>query len=658
MDNNGIYDYSSPLPTWNYTYLRDGNFTIKLRVTDDLGATAAATTMAVVADTRPTADFTASPTYGRAPLTVYFTNNSTGYDQPLFYEWDFDGNGWPDSYEQNPIFDFDNEGLYTVRLTVMDSDGSTDIKADYITVEDVYTVSPDFHYYGQTCVRETGSRTFVVSNNVADDLVIDPLYITGADAAEFSIENDNCSGKLVVQSGNCTFDVKFLPASAASKIATVNIPFSSPVTEIFQVSVGGGGVPCPDIAASKVIFSEDFSSGIPAGWAVNGQWSVADPCSREINSPFAEPWAIVDCMSTGGDELISAPFDAGLCSSLELRFSNQFNSDTDNAVVQASGDSGATWTDALFMAADDGYPTPNTKKVDISAVKGVQDARIKFNYLSGAAGDYWAVDNTLVICQPAQLEYSSPVQATSSPQTIVVDNKGTADLLTGTLSITGADNTEFGIYSENCFDRTIAPSESCTVDIEFLPVSEGMKYADLSIMSNDPDTPDLTVSLSGTGTLSDSDGDGYNMATDCDDTDPTINPGASETKHDGIDQDCNGYDLTIEITKAGYSAAKDDLSVEANSDLGSYANLELVGYAPMDWNRKKQVWKISVEDAGGDPGMVTVCGIEGCESATTNGGSSIGTEGKGKTCSDGMDNDEDGQTDCDDSDCSRNKSCK
>jgi hypothetical protein len=176
------------------------------------------------------------------------------------------------------------------------------------------------------------------------------------------------------------------------------------------------------------------------------------------------------------------------------------------------------------MAADDGYPTPNTKNADISAVKGVRDARIKFNYLSGVPGDYWAVDNTLVICQPAQLEFVSPVQTTSLPQTIVVDNKGTADLLTGTISITGADNTEFGIQSENCSNKTIAPLEGCTVDIEFLPVSEGVKYADLSIMSNDPDTPDLMVSLSGTGTLSDSDGDGYSMATDCDDTDPTVNP--------------------------------------------------------------------------------------------------------------------------------------
>ena len=36
----------------------------------------------------------------------------------------------------------------------------------------------------------------------------------------------------------------------------------------------------------------------------------------------------------------------------------------------------------------------------------------------------------------------------------------------------------------------------------------------------------------------------------------------------------------------------------------------------------------------------------------------VATEGKGKTCSDGIDNDRDNDTDCDDSDCARNKSCR
>jgi PKD repeat protein len=136
IDNNGIYDYSSPSPTQSHTYAQDGTYTIKLRVTDDLGATDEATTTASISDTAPTASFTGNPTSGTVPLTVSFTNNSTGYDQPLSYEWDFDNNGTVDSTAQNPSYTYTTAGTYSVKLTVTDSDGSTNslTRTNYITV--------------------------------------------------------------------------------------------------------------------------------------------------------------------------------------------------------------------------------------------------------------------------------------------------------------------------------------------------------------------------------------------------------------------------------------------------------------------------------------------------------------------------------------------
>lgn len=109
----------------------------------------------------------------------------------------------------------------------------------------------------------------------------------------------------------------------------------------------------------------------------------------------------------------------------------------------------------------------------------------------------------------------------------------------------------------------------------------------------------------------DRDGDGWTVAQgDCDDRAASVFPGAVEIIKDGIDQDCNGRDLTIVVTSAVWSAKKKRLTVEATSDLNAAAALQVTGFGPMVWNRKSQNWTLSVS-AGANPGAVVVSGVEG-----------------------------------------------
>ncbi len=158
----------------SHVYLQNGIYQVMLTVTDGDGSTDTATMLINVFDTSPTASFTASPTSGSAPLTVNFTNNSTGYDQPLTYAWDFDNNGTIDSTAQNPPYTYTNQGTYTVKLTVTDSDGSTNTltRTNYISVASGGCANPTVKigstYYSslQTAYNSAGEGSVIQTQDV------------------------------------------------------------------------------------------------------------------------------------------------------------------------------------------------------------------------------------------------------------------------------------------------------------------------------------------------------------------------------------------------------------------------------------------------------------------------------------------------------------
>lgn len=79
------------------------------------------------------ADFSGAPLSGPAPLTVFFTDLSTG-ETPQFWYWTF---GDADtSQEQNPLHTYTQPGTYSVVLTVQTLPFSidTEFKAGYIVV--------------------------------------------------------------------------------------------------------------------------------------------------------------------------------------------------------------------------------------------------------------------------------------------------------------------------------------------------------------------------------------------------------------------------------------------------------------------------------------------------------------------------------------------
>jgi PKD repeat protein len=118
-----------------HTYTTPGIYPVALQAYNTGGYNSMRKTgyITVTGSSAPVASFTGTPTYGTAPLTVTFTDSSTG--SPTSWSWSFgDGNI---SSVRNPVFTYAIPGNYTVLLTATNAVGSdTKTAANYITVND------------------------------------------------------------------------------------------------------------------------------------------------------------------------------------------------------------------------------------------------------------------------------------------------------------------------------------------------------------------------------------------------------------------------------------------------------------------------------------------------------------------------------------------
>jgi PKD repeat protein len=111
-----------------HTYSSPGTYTVSLTATNEAGASSKDLKI-VVTTQPPIADFTATPTSGKVPLTVQFTDASTGATS---WSWTF-GDG-ATSTEKSPKHIYKVAGTYTATLSVKNEGGSSE-KQVTITVQ-------------------------------------------------------------------------------------------------------------------------------------------------------------------------------------------------------------------------------------------------------------------------------------------------------------------------------------------------------------------------------------------------------------------------------------------------------------------------------------------------------------------------------------------
>ena len=253
---------SSSLQNPSHTYASSGSYTATLTVTGPGGSDSASTTITVTA-APPVAGFTATPTSGEAPLTVGFTNASTG--EITSYSWSFGDGG--SSSQASPSHTYSAAGTYTATLTASGPGGS-DSASTTITVNEPAPVA-----------GFSGSPT---SGTV-------PLTVSFTDASSGAITGRSWS----FGDGNSSSATS--PAHTYNSVGTytVSLTVSGPggsdtetrvdyvtVSAISPPTASFSGSPTSGTAPLTVTFT-DATTGSVSGWS----WTFGDGGTSSAQNP-------------------------------------------------------------------------------------------------------------------------------------------------------------------------------------------------------------------------------------------------------------------------------------------------------------------------------------------------------------------------------------
>jgi PKD repeat protein len=224
----------------------------------------------------PIADFTATPTSGDAPLTVNFTDTSTG--NVSSYSWDFDNDGIIDSTEQNPVYTYIDAGNYTVNLTVTNAIGiNSTVKTDYITVSESSTPSePPISAFIADVTNGTAPLTVKFSDQSTGNI----------SSYSWDFNNDGIRDS-TEQSPSYTYGTAG-PYTVNLTVSNADGSDSEVKTGYIKVTVSSPGKPVAAFSASPVsgktpltVAFTDKSSNMPTKW----KWSFGDGASSTIQNP-------------------------------------------------------------------------------------------------------------------------------------------------------------------------------------------------------------------------------------------------------------------------------------------------------------------------------------------------------------------------------------
>lgn len=181
------------------------------------------------------------------------------------------------------------------------------------------SVSPNSYNFGNVNILSSSTQTFTISNAGSANLMIENIYIQPT-TSDFSLNQDNCSGRTIAPSSSCTFKVAFSPKSAGPQSATVNISSNDPDENPFTIALTGTGVtpPKPDLSGR---WSNVSWTGPKRGsYTVSGTFTTINSGSANANNVVVNLYFVNGSNKTSIKSVKYKTITAGSSQATTIRF--------------------------------------------------------------------------------------------------------------------------------------------------------------------------------------------------------------------------------------------------------------------------------------------------------------------------------------------------
>jgi hypothetical protein len=303
-----------------------------------------------------------------------------------------------------------------------------------------------------TIGASSGSQSYTVTNTGTGPSGPVSVAITGTNAGDFAEGSSTC-GSPIAAGSSCTVSVRFAPAAAGARSATLSAT-ASPGGSVSS-ALHGTGVVKALLAVSPSTF--DYGPVVVGMNSATETYTVTNT-GQATSGPLT--------VSTGGTDPASFPLDSTTCGAklvvgasctVLMHFAPPVTG-ADDATLSVTASPGGTATASLQGTGI----TPAALSID----------PMTFDYGDVAAG------------------------SASADQTYTVTNTGQGNSGPVSVTVSGANPADFSVDATTC-GAALPTAGSCTVSVSYAPAATGTSTATLSVTASPGGA--ATASLQGTG---------------------------------------------------------------------------------------------------------------------------------------------------------------